>query len=174
MTDLATLRRALGLPDAQMINEGLKTTVDFFATVIGTEPLLWLDSLRGIDFHHPVSAPWLEKHTTLVRYDKADRDAIGKGGTITPFAFFTDVGVSPFHTGTSWDSWHYKVFNVTVRTNALVSIASTMSWHPFGDVLKPRRPIKFDRVFRKGGGVQYILSRADWPKLLYVSERHTV
>ena len=91
---------------------------------------------------------------------------------IPPFGYFTEVGVSPFHTGTSWPSWSYKEFTVVTDTPALVSTASTLSFNPFDDAAEPGRQVRFDRVSRIGGGRQYIVSRADWPKLLRVSETH--
>jgi hypothetical protein len=172
MINVDSLRRGLGLPDVPQINEGLAVTVEFFTTDLQQDPLAWLDSLRGIDFHHAVSRVQLVRHKMLVRYDKEPRDDIPYERGITPFGFFTDRGVSPFHTGTSWAAWRYKVFTVVTPTWAHVSTASTLSWHPFGDLSKPRRPVRFDHQSRVGGGVQYILSRADWPKLLYVSELH--
>lgn len=135
----------------------------FFQSVIRADPIEWMDYLRGIDFNHPVFPTTLKKNTTLIRYDKRDRGPIPK---LPPFAFFTDPGVSPFHIGTSWPMWEYKRFDVSRETHALVSTASSVSFSP--------RPsldgkVRFDRVSRIGGAVQYIISRGDWPTLLYVS-----
>ena len=168
MTDLAALRRLLGLFDAPMVNQGLARTVEFFETVVKDDPMQWVGYLRGIDFHHPVSVETLKRSKKLIRYESAHRGEVKR---LPPFGYFTDAGVSPFHTGTSWPSWHFKEFTVVGDTPALVSTASTLSFNPFDDA-SPARQVRFDRVSRIGGGPQYILSRADWPKLLRVGDLH--
>ena len=155
MGEVDALRQELRLPDAPLVNNGLSITAQFFRTVINADPLMWLSYLRGIDFHREVRQILLARHKTLVRYESADRREIRQ---LPPFGYFTEPGVSPFHTGTSWPAWNYKEFNVVAPTRALVSTASSIS---FGIT---------DRVSRQGGGVQYIISRADWPKLLRVGE----
>jgi hypothetical protein len=169
MTDLTALRRQLGLFDAPMVNEGLVRTVQFFESVLKVDPTQWIGYLRGIDFHHPVTVETLKRSKKLIRYESAQRGPVKR---IPPFGYFTEAGVSPFHTGTSWPSWHYKEFTVTADTPALLSTASTLSFNPFDDAPPSGRPVRFDRVSRIGGGPQYILSRADWPKLLRVSDLH--
>ena len=155
LRNIDELRLALRLPNAPMVNNGLAVTADFFRTVLNADPMKWLSYLRGIDFHREVRQVLLERHKTLVRYESADRREIRE---LMPFGYFTETGVSPFHTGTSWPAWNFKEFNVDVPTRALRSFASSISFTPT------------DRVSRPGGGVQYIISRADWPKLLRVSE----
>ena len=165
MVDIATLKRRLGLSDAPVPAAGLATTAHFFERVLNQDPLYWWEYLRGIDFHHPVEIKRLPKHKRLVRFEFADG---GVRKELTPFVFFTDAGSSPFQTGTSWPNYFYKEFNVVTETLALVSTASTVSWLPD----KEKR--RFDRVHRTGGAVQYIISRADSPKLLYVGQRRQV
>jgi len=169
MIDVAALRRQLGLSDAPMVTEGLTRTVEFFETVIRDNPAQWIGYLRGIDFHHPVRVETLKRSKKLVRYESAHRGAVTR---IPPFGYFTEPGVSPFHTGTSWPSWYYKDFTVVTDTPALLSIASTISFNPFDDGPAAGRQVRFDRVSRIGGSPQYIISRADWPKLLRVSDLH--
>ena len=159
MQDIDGLRLALRLPNAPMVNNGLAATAAFFRTVLNVDPMQWVSYLRGIDFHHEVRPVFLERHKTLVRYESADRREIRE---LPPFGYFTDRGVSPFHTGTSWPAWNFKEFTVVVPTRALRSVASSMSFSIT------------DRVSRQGGGVQYIISRADWPKLQRVSETKRV
>ena len=155
MREIEALRLELRLPDAPMVNNGLAITAQFFRTVVNADPMKWISYLRGIDFHRDVRQLLLDKHKTLVRYESADRREMRE---LPPFGYFTDPGVSPFHTGTSWPAWNYKKFNVVVPTPALLSTASSISFTPT------------DRVSRQGGGVQYIISRSDWPKLIHVSE----
>jgi hypothetical protein len=155
MRETEALRLELGLPDAPLVNSGLAVTAQFFRTVIGADPMKWLPYLKGIDFHREVRQVRLDKDKTLVRYESADRREIRE---LTPFGYFTEPGVSPFHTGTSWPAWNYKKFNVVVPTSALLSTASSISFS------------RTDRVSRQGGGIQYIVSRSDWPKLIHVSE----
>ncbi len=118
MADLSALRRQLGVPDAPMVNEGIACTVTFFKDVIADDPVLWIGYLRGIDFHHPVTVATLEPRKKLIRYESARRGPISR---LPPFGYFTEAGVSPFHTGTSWPSWHYKEFTVVNETRALLS-----------------------------------------------------
>jgi hypothetical protein len=155
MPDINALRLELRLPDAPMVNLGLAATAEFFGTVVNADPMKWLSYLRGIDFHRPVRQVIVERHKTLVRYESVDRREIRE---LPPFGYFTEPGVSPFHTGTSWPAWDFKEFNVVAPTRALLSSASSISFTPS------------DRVSRQGGGIQYIISRADWPKLLRVAE----
>jgi hypothetical protein len=153
MSELDALRTSLSLPDAPLVNQGLAVTAQFFRTVINTDPMKWLPYLKGIDFHRPVREVRFARHTRLVRYDSVERREIRE---LPPFGYFTNPGRSPFHTGTSWPSWNYKEFTVMKDTRALESTASSVSFGPQ------------DRVSRIGGAVQYIVSRADWPKLLRV------
>jgi hypothetical protein len=169
MADLAALRRQLGVPDAPVVNEGIACTVAFFKDVIADDPVQWIGYLRGIDFHHPVTVATLGPRKKLIRYESARRGPIQR---LPPFGYFTEAGVSPFHTGTSWPSWHYKEFTVVSETRALLSTASSISFNPFDDGVAPGMPVRFDRVSRVGGGPQYIISRTDWPKLLRVSDVH--
>ncbi len=155
MVQVAALREQLRLPDAPLVNGGLATTLQFFQLVIHDDPLRWLAYLRGIDFHREVRQVLLPRHKALVRYESADRREIRE---LSPFGYFTEPGVSPFQTGTSWPAWNYKEFTVVAETRALASTASSISFHPA------------DRVARIGGGIQYIISRSDWPKLLRVGE----
>jgi hypothetical protein len=152
MDIIESLREELGLPNAPWVNLGLGTTADFFRNVVHDDPLKWCRYLRGIDFHSPVETKSLQRGKSLIRYDSAGERSL------KPFAYFTDPGVSPFHTGTSFPVWQYKLFNVVTTTPALVSRASSLSFDPQ------------DRVSRIGGGVQYIIAFADWPKLLRVAE----
>ncbi len=138
------------MPDAPLVNTGLDATLHFFAVAINADPLAWLDYLKGIDFHKSVSIVTLKRHKTLVRFDTLSSTRL------TPFGYFTDPGVSPFHLGLSPSGYMFKTFTVVQPTRALVSTASSMSFGPS------------DRVSRIGGGIQYIISRADWPKLLTV------
>jgi hypothetical protein len=152
MTDVAKLRQALRVPDAPLVNTGLASAIQFFEVVLNVQPLDWLDYLKGIDFHSSVSMTTLLRHKKVVRYDPLS------GKRLTPFGYFTDAGVSPFHLGLSPSQWVFKEYTVVEPTRALVSTASA---------------IKFgvnDSVARIGGGVQYIISRADWPKLLRVGD----
>ncbi len=151
MTDLAALRRQLGVPDASVVNEGLMRTVQFFETVINADPMQWIGYLRGIDFHHPVTVETLKRSKKLIRYENAHRGPVKR---IPPFGYFTEAGVSPFHTGTSWSSWYYKEFTVVTDTPALLSTASALSFNPFDDGPAAGRPVRFDRVSRIGGGPQ--------------------
>lgn len=150
MTDVATLRKALSVPDAPLVNAGLDAARHFFAAAINADPLEWLDYLKGIDFHKPVAVVTLQRHKTLVRFDTLSSTRL------TPFGYFTDGGVSPFHLGLSPSAYVFKTFTVVQPTAALASTASSLSFGPS------------DRVSRIGGGKQYIISRADWPKLLTV------
>ena len=156
MGEVEELRSQLRLPDAPIVNNGLAITAEFFRTVVNADPTKWLSYLRGIDFHRVVRQVLLDKHKTLVRYESADRREIRD---LPPFGYFTESGVSPFHTGTSWPAWNFKEFNVVIPTRALMSSASSISFSPQ------------DRVSRQGGGLQYIISRGDWPKLVRVSEK---
>jgi hypothetical protein len=140
------------VPDAPLVNAGLDTTRQFFATAVNADPLAWLEYLKGIDFHKPIAAVTLQRHHALVRFDTLSSTRL------TPFGYFTDPGVSPFHLGLSPSSYVFKTFTVVQPTPALVSTASSLSYGPS------------DRVSRIGGGKQYIISRADWPKLLTVSK----
>jgi len=150
VTSTATLRQALGVSDAPLVNASLATTIQFFELTLNVQPLDWLDYLKGIDFHNIVSVATLPRHKKLVRYD-----SLGARRLI-PFGYFTESGVSPFHLGLSPSEWVFKEFTVVAPTKALVSTASGIK---FG---------KGDPVSRIGGGAQYIVSRADWPKLLRV------
>jgi hypothetical protein len=116
--DIDELRLALRLPDAPMVNNGVAATADFFRTVLNADPMKWLSYLRGIDFHREIRQVLLERHTTLIRYESADRREIRE---LPPFGYFTETGVSPFHSGTSWPAWNFKEFNVAVPTRALRS-----------------------------------------------------
>jgi hypothetical protein len=156
MGDVEVLRQKLGMPDAPWVNAGLATTASFFRLVVHEDPLQWWQYLRGIDFHKIVEVRRLPKGTALIRYDSAGERSL------KPFAYFTDPGVSPFHTGTSFPSWQYKLFNVVTETPALVSTASSLSFNPE------------DRVSRLGGGIQYIIAFADWPKLLRAGDTKRV
>src|SRR5687767_11590796 len=127
MSDIEALRQRLGLTAAPLVNAGLAATEHFFRTVLTADALEWWEYLRGIDFHKPVQVKWLEPRTPLVRYDNPVRREIKK---ITPFMYFTEPGVSPFQTGTSWPTWDYRLYNVVVRTPALVSTASSISFDP--------------------------------------------
>ena len=152
MDDIKALREKLGVPDAPTVNAGLSATATFFRLVVHDDPLKWWRYLRGIDFHKRVEITRLQRGKSLIRYDSvAER-------YLKPFAYFTDPGVSPFHTGTSFPAWQYKLFNVVTETSALVSTASSLSF----DIQ--------DRVSRLGGGIQYIIAFADWPKLLRVGD----
>jgi hypothetical protein len=153
MGEIESLREKLGVPDAPLVNAGLATTMRFFRLVINDDAMIWWQYLRGIDFHKPVEIKRLSRGTSLVRYESlGDR-------SLKPFSYFTDPGVSPFHLGTSYPVWQYKVFNVVTETSALVSRASSLNFDPQ------------DRVSRIGGGVQYIIAFADSPKLLRVGKR---
>jgi hypothetical protein len=149
------LRQRLGLSNAKNVNEGLTETLLFFERVIKHDPFEWLHYLRGIDFSHAVFALPLPPGMTLVRYETIGPKEVQK---LPPFAFFTDPGVSPFHTGTSWPRWQFRKYTVRDETEALVSTASSISFSPT------------DRVSRIGGAPQYIISRADWPQLVYIGE----
>jgi hypothetical protein len=152
MDKVGELRLKLGLTDAPLPNEGLRNTVAFFNDVLRQDPMAWWQYLRGIDFHHKVEAVTLAPSTKLIRHESTgDR-------TLKPFSYYTDPGVSPFQTGTSFPGRQYKEFNVVVPTRALKSIASGISFSPT------------DRVSRVGGGAQYIIAFADAPKLLRVGE----
>ena len=155
MTDVATLRRALSVTDAPLVNAGLAATIQFFEVTLNVRPLDWLDYLKGIDFHSAVSVTTLPRHKKLVRYD-----SLG-ARRLTPFGYFTEPGVSPFHLGLSPSEWVFKEFTVVQPTKALVSKASGIR---FG---------VGDPVSRIGSGVQFIVSRADWPKLLRVGDTRT-
>jgi hypothetical protein len=150
--DLEVLREKLGLPNAPGVNTGLATTASFFRLVVHEDPVKWWRYLRGIDFHKPVELRRLPRGTALIRYESAGERSL------KPFSYFTDPGVSPFHLGTSFPVWQYKLFNVVTETPALVSKASSLSFDPQ------------DRVSRIGGGIQYIVAFPDWPKLLRVGE----
>jgi hypothetical protein len=151
MTSVEPLRQALSITSAPVVNAGLATTIRFFESTLGVNPMEWLDYVKGIDFHKPISLVTLAPHTRLIRFDTLSR------WRLTPFSYFTGAGVSPFHLGLSPDQWEFREYTVTRPTQALVSSASDMAFGP-------------GRPSRVGGGVQYIVSRADWPKLLRVSD----
>lgn len=152
MDQIKELRLKLGLADARLPNDGLTATIAFFRDVLHQDPLDWWQYLRGIDFHQRVEAVVLPPHTKLIRHESTG------SRTLKPFGYYTDPGVSPFHTGTSFPGRQYKEFTVVSPTNALKSIASSISFSPE------------DRVSRVGGGVQYIIAFAEAPKLLRVGE----
>jgi len=137
MGDVDKLRLKLGVPDAPLVNAGLMTTVMFFRSIVKEDPLAWWEYLRGIDFHKRVELGRLERGKSLVRYESlGDR-------RLKPFSYFTDPGTSPFHTGTSFPEWQFKVFNVVSETTALVSTASGLSFNSRE---------RMDPVSRIGGG----------------------
>lgn len=172
MVDVETLRSALRLTHAPVVMAGLAETIAFFRDVVQDDPIRWVEMLQGIDFHKAVNRVDLERHTPLVRYEYADDGREVR--ELKPFAFFTDPGVSPYHLGVSWPAWNYRLFNVTLSTPALVSIASDISFAMRVEREAGRTKARFDRVSRAGGGVQYIISRRHWPTLLRVGATRRV
>jgi hypothetical protein len=148
-----TLRERLGITDAPLVRAGLATAEDFFRTVLHVDPMDWVDYLRGIDFHKPVSIERLARGTRLVRYESSGHR------TLKPFAYFTVPGSSPHRLGTSFPSVEFKEFELDRDIRALKSIASGINFGPK------------DRVSRLGGGVQYIVAFADVPPLVRVGGR---
>lgn len=134
------IRRALALPGAPVVVQGLGVTAAFFRDTLREDPLRWLDYLRGIDFHAPVRVRFLSSGSRLSRHRStgAARDK--------PFVYFTVPGTSPFRTGTSFPESTFELFECTAPVNALESRASPISFSPT------------DRITRAGGGTQYIIA----------------
>jgi hypothetical protein len=134
------IRRALALPGAPVVVQGLGVTAAFFHDTLREDPLRWLDYLRGIDFHAPVRVRFLSSGSRLSRHrgTGAARDK--------PFVYFTVPGTSPFRTGTSFPESMFELFECTAPVNALESRASSISFGPT------------DRTSRAGGGTQYIIA----------------
>lgn len=148
MASPLSLRERLRLPDAPLVRAGIGTVERFFHETLHVDPADWIDYLRGIDFHKPVSIERLPRGMSLIRYESTGHR------TLKPFAYFTKPGTSPHRLGTSFPSTLYKVFELDRETSALRSVASGIT---FGIT---------DHTSRLGGGVQYIIAFADPPPLL--------
>lgn len=146
-SDAVKLRTMLGLPDAPMVDEGIRTTVAFFRETLGADPFAWISYIRGIDFHSPVECLTLRPLVKLSRHRNRG-EARRK-----PFAYFTVPGTSPYSTGTSFPESDFELFFVPYEMKCLKSRASGIKFHPT------------DRVFRGGGGAQFILSATDASRL---------
>jgi hypothetical protein len=149
-SEVDILLEKLGLPAAPMVRSGLGVVVGFFHSALHTDPIIWWEYVRGIDFHQPVRVEALPAGTQLIHYE-----SLGQKRQ-KPFTYFTRPGTSPHATGTSFPSVQFKRFETTTRVPALVSVASPMQ---FNDVSRQGQLAgrMFDRVSRPGGGLQYIV-----------------
>jgi hypothetical protein len=141
--NLEELRKALGLPNAPLVMNGLGAAAGYFTTVLKVSPFKWIDYLKGIDFHKDVQQVILNRGRELARH-KPDNPAF------KPFLYFTDPGHSPMRTGTNFPNVTFERYEVTSPISALESAASSISFSPT------------DRVSRPGGARQYIIPAADF------------
>jgi len=142
------MKAQLGLPTADMVDAGVRTTLDFFRNYLNTDPFVWISYIRGIDFHSRVEDLTIKPPVKLSRH-KSTGSARPK-----PFAYFTVPGTSQYSTGTSFQESVYELFAVPHPMRSLKSRASGIKFDPE------------DRVVRSGGGVQYILSSIDASRLI--------
>ena len=153
MADIDSLRKQLGITDAPMVRAGLAAADAFFRNTLHEDPGKWIEYLRGIDFHKPVSTEWLRRGTRLIRYDSTGQRKQ------KPFVYFTRPGTSPNALGTTFPSVEFNEFETVREVHALVSTASGIS---FG---------LGDRVSRLGGGLQYIISFPEASALLRIQRK---
>jgi len=140
------LRTAIGLPSAPIVLSGLDVVANYFDEILHEDPSKWVNYLKGIDFHHPVSKVLLAQGHELIRHMPED-------GRPKPFLYFTDVGESPMRTGTNFPAVIFERYCVTSGIWALRSRASSISFSAS------------DRVNRPGGAIQYILPAAQFTSL---------
>jgi Bacterial toxin 46 len=144
MNDLTTeLLKRLGLPAAPVVIQGIETTASFFAQWLQTDPLLWLDYLRGMDFHKVVRVTTLDQGAVLARF------VVPGSANAKPFAYFTKPGESNARLGTNFPSYQFQLWKCLASIKSLESRASG---------------IKFtlsDPVSRLGGGIQFIIASRD-------------
>lgn len=150
--DVALVRVKLGLPAAPVVVKGLEEACAFFREHLKVDPALWLDYLRGIQFHDEVVRRTLPVGTALSQH-------VSGTPRSKPFVYFTVPGTSPFSTGTSFPSSEYRKFRTPREMLALVSTASSISFNALKPGVKAENA--FDRIQRGGGGRQYILSATD-------------
>jgi hypothetical protein len=141
------LRTALGLPSAPVVLNGIELVADYFVTVLCVDPSPWVQYLRGIDFHKPVTKCVLEAGHQLIRHTPPDPRP-------KPFLYFTDVGESPTRTGTNFPTVTFERYRVLFGISALRSYASSISFRPR------------DRISRPGGAVQYIMPTLQFKSLM--------
>ena len=163
MGEIHVLRERLRLPATPFVLDGLDKTIAFFRSALDVNPLDWLEYVRGIDFHNEVAVRTLLRGTKLVQYRPLSRSEVS---IIPPFGFFTRPGVSPFQLGWSRPEWEPRSYITLIDTPVLTSTAASLSYGPRDRLPDPGH--QRDHISRVGGGVQYIISRAAWPKLLRV------
>lgn len=158
-TEIPKMCDKLGVPNAPLVESGIRTTLKFFRDVLWEDPFQWCDYIRGIDFHKPVYVDHLLAGTRLSRHTSLSP------GRDKPFVYYTKPGTSPFRTGTSFEESEYELFEVPQSIgspiDALVSYASGIKFHPG------------DRVSRLGGGLQYVLSHEDSKQLIKLERTAT-
>lgn len=147
-TDLLRLEAMLGVPRAPMVDDGVRTVIQFFREVLQTDPFDWFSYIRGIDFHSSVE--WGIVHAA----DNLSRHKSRGPARPKPFVYFTTPGTSQYSTGTSFPESDYELFSVPYQMQCLKSRASGIKFSPE------------DQVVRLGGGAQYILSAADASRLV--------
>jgi hypothetical protein len=143
------LVQKLGLTPAPLVLAGAREVVGFFETHLHTNPMSWLEYIKGIDFHKSVRQVSLLPGRRLIRHSSTAPPRA------KPFAYFADVGASPTRLGTTFPSTAYEEKIVPYMMRALECFASSLN---FG-----RDPStgRFDPVSRAGGAKQYILADRD-------------
>lgn len=151
MNNLTTeLLKQIGRPSAPLVVQSVETTASFFTQWLQTDPLRWLDYIRGIDFHKPVWESVLNRDDVLARF-------VSPGsGVAKPFAYFTVPGESNARLGTNYPSYEFQLWKCLAPIKVLESRASGI------------KHAKSDPVSRLGGGLQHIIASRDLNKLAAV------
>lgn len=162
MSETAIMCEKLGLPMAPKVVLWMQEAVTYFRSHLSEDPLKWVSYFKGIDFHSPVEQKMLATGLHISRHLYLDPKPEKRAATATkakPFIYFTVPGTSQFSTGTSFDSSVFEEFMVTGPIWALISTASSMSFD------RKNSSSRKDTTSRVGGGMQYIISAADFKNL---------
>lgn len=153
---LAKLEAGSGIV-APMVRRGVETTVRYFHDEIGIGfhdiKTTWIEYIKGIDFHYPVTIIELHAGTKMVQYRPPD--ARNK-----PFVYYTKPGTSQMNLGISFHEYRFREVHLRQQASALKSRASDLGWKKLGH---------WDGISRPGGGTQYILPSRVHTKVVYES-----